>query len=342
MDRAAEGLTLAEWRIDPDQPPAAEDTEIHLEVEPIYGCGQAPLTEDEVVGPDVIETEGSVTIRLALDRPQQTMEEAQDCAPGDPVMVPLELTVPLATPLGDHDIVDGDKLPALPVRIPEPPEPGVTQGPVVEFEGALVTAPVHVVANAADAPCEGSSEWLESGRLVDHCLPGLRSTVTFTVDGQRRGRDRRPGWATAVVPDYRLLTATAQADGHWCSTIRLPTQWLDARIILACTPLDDSVAVISGTAEDVEEPQPSLILQEPTTGHLAGFVTADDGTYDAVLTPGTWRVQLASSFGGTTPCTPGTVTVVAGQDQRVDFVCPYTEEVAAQILQDMIDRLQDE
>jgi hypothetical protein len=107
-----DGMTLAEWWLDPDQPaPTPEATEIDILVrETACAGGQSPegriLAPTIVVGPDAI----AVAIGI-VNRPG-----AQDC-PGNPTH-PMRLTLP--EPIGSRTLFDASQFPPRPVTTEDP------------------------------------------------------------------------------------------------------------------------------------------------------------------------------------------------------------------------------
>lgn len=88
------------------------------------------LTPADLLGPDVVETADAVTIRVAIDRPPSTIDERLACEqPDHREPTTVTVTVNLAAPLGDRELLDAGWYPATPV-VPPPaddPAPGSTE-----------------------------------------------------------------------------------------------------------------------------------------------------------------------------------------------------------------------
>lgn len=108
-----EGVTRAEWRIDPAFPapdPAADSIHVLL-TERACASGRPPL--GRVLDPQVTSTAEAVTIVLLV----RSLPGGQDCQ-GNPEF-PFE--VPLSEPLGDRRLLDGALFPPQPVLAPRDP-----------------------------------------------------------------------------------------------------------------------------------------------------------------------------------------------------------------------------
>jgi hypothetical protein len=108
-----EGTSPSMWG--PAELPGPESTSITINVSSAAQCGAA-LRADELLGPDVLETAGSVSIRVAINRPPQTI----DCLAGSgppPERPSVTVTVPLSDPLGDRQLLDANQFPARPVDL---------------------------------------------------------------------------------------------------------------------------------------------------------------------------------------------------------------------------------
>lgn len=94
------GLNGVEWELDPDHPaPTPDSTALHLLVTEL-GCAGGREMGDQLLGPQVVETDDAVWIAFAVIPPEGS---TQPC-PGNP---PAGVTVDLGAPLGDHEIRDG-------------------------------------------------------------------------------------------------------------------------------------------------------------------------------------------------------------------------------------------
>lgn len=106
-----EGNVVAHWRLDPDSLPVdvSAATALRLEVRGNLLWCPGVLRQAELVGPDVIESEQSVTIRVAFADPPI---DPFDCEGESVEESPIEVTVPLNAPLGDRQVLDGNVYPA--------------------------------------------------------------------------------------------------------------------------------------------------------------------------------------------------------------------------------------
>ena len=97
-----EGLSAVEWEIDPSTGrPGADATEVEfLATENSCASGQA--MGERLLGPDVVETDDQVLVVVAAI----ALPGTQEC-PGNPS---TPVTIELAAPLGDREIVDGSRV----------------------------------------------------------------------------------------------------------------------------------------------------------------------------------------------------------------------------------------
>ncbi|MCU0270298.1 MAG: hypothetical protein MUF83_16860 [Acidimicrobiales bacterium] len=116
-----EGHSVARWWIaDEDLPLPSDTTELPVSI-PSWAmpCGPSVSAED-VLGPDVVETDTTVTVRIAYAVPQIDASDNGACDMGgvgdhadDP---PIIVNVQLAAPLGGRAILDGNRYPAPTIR----------------------------------------------------------------------------------------------------------------------------------------------------------------------------------------------------------------------------------
>ncbi len=94
------GLNSVEWELDPAFPaPDSESTALHVLVTEL-GCASGRTMGDQLLGPQVVETDDVVRVAFAVIPPEGS---AQAC-PGNP---PAAVTVELDSPLGNREIRDG-------------------------------------------------------------------------------------------------------------------------------------------------------------------------------------------------------------------------------------------
>jgi hypothetical protein len=94
------GLNSVEWELDPDLPaPTPDSTALHVLVTEL-GCAGGREMGDQLLGPQVVETDDAVRVAFAVIPPEGSM---QTC-PGNP---PAAVTVELGAPLGNREIRDG-------------------------------------------------------------------------------------------------------------------------------------------------------------------------------------------------------------------------------------------
>lgn len=94
-----DGLGEVEWALDPAFPaPGADATELRV-LATERACASASELGDRLLGPDVVETADAVYLAFAAI----PLTGDQEC-PGNP---PSPVTVQLADPLGDRELIDG-------------------------------------------------------------------------------------------------------------------------------------------------------------------------------------------------------------------------------------------
>jgi hypothetical protein len=123
------GASNASWGL--PEVPGPDATSFPITVYALDRCDD--LTPGDLLGPDVVETDDAVTIRVAIDRPPVTIDDRLACEePEHREMTTVTVTVNLAAPLGDRELLDAGLFPAGPViRLPgdDPTAPGSTEPP---------------------------------------------------------------------------------------------------------------------------------------------------------------------------------------------------------------------
>jgi len=127
-----EGASIGWWALtEPTDPRAAA---FSITLRPMVSCA-APLSAEDILGPDIVETADSVSIRVAIDRPPPTNEDLLDCRlsrKGPSWPTTTTITVQLSAPLGDRVLFDAGEFPARAVdRKPMGPrnDPETTEPP---------------------------------------------------------------------------------------------------------------------------------------------------------------------------------------------------------------------
>jgi hypothetical protein len=313
--------SIPQWWIDEALLPLSPDaTEVTLSFGSwLYPCGPAIDTSD-IIGPDIIETSDAVTIRAVIDVPQRTPDD-DECArdmldmleehEDDP---PIEVTVRLREPLGSRIILDGSRYPAAPVNLEPEPEPERRPpAPRIELPGATNEVQIMAVENNDCAP-EGPAP----------CgVPSAQVDLTVTVGGETfTGSTNDMGSATVLVPDGSVRVE-ARADGRWCPTVEFNDS-VPGSLIIACVRLDLPHATVSGTLAASGVGDGWLVtLTGPNSMRSVAVAVEPDGTFEAVLDPGRWRVGAMNADWSQT-CTVGPVgaiEVADGVDQTLDLTC---------------------
>jgi len=103
-----DGLGRVAIRLDPDSPPAPDDTSVHLLVTEV-GCASGREIGDALLGPQVIETGEAVLVAFAAISPVGPAN-----CPGNPS---TPVTVHLSQPLGRRTLNDGLHIPPKPLTV---------------------------------------------------------------------------------------------------------------------------------------------------------------------------------------------------------------------------------
>lgn len=312
-----DGATPVSWTVDQQNLPGADATKLHLTIQGSFGpCGPQPLTLDDVIGPDVIETDASITIRVASR--QSSGVPDQHCGP-PPIgesSPPLRLEIPLVKALGNRTVLNGDVYPAAPLELASrAPTGSIPPVPRIEVPGGTVEARVEVQVNNGH-PCDPTQPETCGIRL--HAAHVTATAASGSVEGDTNA----VGMIVVVVPDGTTDIA-ARADGLWCA--RTVVTRPPSGTSVACTRLDAPHATVRGRALRPLAGTPVLI-----SFHQAGRpypvvqqITAADGTYEVVLEPGEWIAEAIGTT-STSNCPgqlPNTLTVVDGGEQQLDITC---------------------
>lgn len=104
----------AVFALDPAHPPEPSSTELHLWVSELACAGGASPASTRMVGPDVIETDSSITVTVYVRLPEPLEDgHYRTC----PAPVPTYLTVPLDAPIGGRSVLDGTTEPPSPLEV---------------------------------------------------------------------------------------------------------------------------------------------------------------------------------------------------------------------------------
>jgi hypothetical protein len=318
-----EGNSIGRWSIAEEALPLAPDaTEIPILLPSwLYPCGPT-VTEEDVLGPDVIETDESVTVRAVFDVPDPRATD-DDCTGSDEVRTrlesppdPIRLTLRLRAPLGDRSILDGNRYPAESLNLmPEPEDPRPPTPRIELTDGAneigviAVTTPESGCDPGAGPPCG---------------IPPQVVDLTMTAGGDTtEGSTNSMGTATLLVPDG-LIRVTAEAEGMWCPTVHFLAERFPGTLTIVCTRLSASHAAVSGTFASSGEGEGWVVTFVGLDPMQSIAVAVEpDGTFEATLAAGTWRVG-AQNTRWTQTCTVGpvqSIEVVDGEDHTLDLTC---------------------
>ncbi|MCP4382678.1 MAG: hypothetical protein GY798_14880 [Hyphomicrobiales bacterium] len=323
-----DGLSPALWHL--AHQPDLDASELTLQVSAIpTPCSSDALTADELVGPDVIETTDTVTIRVATHRPlEYTGNPDPSCLVGSDSGEPLEVTVELTAPLGDRQILNASYLDPRPLPsdlFADDPED--YQAPLdpteIEVPGGTATVEIWVESND-----ENECDYLD---LRTCTIAMQQAALTVTANGQTAsGRTNEHGRALVTVPEGPF-EITAEADDLWCPTMRLDTETLspafsDERPVpsnetIKCTRLDLPHATVTGTTANID-PLPDSLMFRADSGvpRWIRVPVNPDGTYQAVLEPGTWYVGLGDAeYSGTTACMWGNSPLTIETEGPITF-----------------------
>jgi hypothetical protein len=313
------GLSSAGWGIDQTDPPQPESTEIQLLVSPYAVCPGPPLQPDEIVGPDVVETTDTVTIRLALDRPPRSDDPSSDGCGLDDGADPLRVTVQLREPLGERQLLDGDSFPPSPAFFPPEPQDTSSDAPHVEFPDGTVDVDIHVVVNddgiCGAAPPLGCQRGTHPARLEI-----TTGDITRTVDTDRAGQAR------ATIPADTGLDVVATDENLRCGHRSYEPEHLTELLgmgepfYVSCTRLDLPHATITGVAHGGDQRQ-LVFLREGATSRSVPATIGPDESFEVVLEPGIWTVQIGSSYIVSLGCGPVVLVVEPDVDQNLDLTC---------------------
>jgi hypothetical protein len=98
----------ARWTVDPAQPPGPEDTSFSALVQEV-GCSGGREIEGKLLPPVVEYGDDAIVIRLFLEPLARGFHTC-------PLRHPTKFTVPLAEPIGERELIDGNDLPGLEAR----------------------------------------------------------------------------------------------------------------------------------------------------------------------------------------------------------------------------------
>lgn len=310
------GNSVARWSVDEDTQPDPQTTELEIFVGSGDPCTE--LSPDEIVGPDVIETTSSITIRLAIDRPPADVD---DCIENRSSNNAIPLSIPLQQPLGHRQILDGNHYPAIPIRLPAIEPPHSPAVPVVSFPGGTEPREVTVVANSTGT-CGVAGP--------DGCrLEGVAADVHFTAGSESvTGTTDANGRLTVIAPAGPIELENRSPD-LWCP----PTTWIppeqraastpdpdDHMVGLSCTRLDLPHATITGTLTGADDRRILFDLHSPLDNRDV-FASIEGDRFEVVLEPGPWVIQAGESNVFRPDCYPQSLIVTDGVEQAVNLTC---------------------
>jgi hypothetical protein len=304
------GQAIGNWAIASDDLPSGEATELTLTVYPPAFCSSA-ITEEDIVGPDVVETVDAVTIRVVLDVPAPNRDQIGECTldpnfQADPVVI----SVPLSAPLGDRAVFDANHYPASRVNLnPLPESDTPSEPPRLALPGGTIEVDVIVLA-----PCAPTDP--------PECVmvPVHDAAVRVTADDNATsGATDSLGRLVAVVA-AGYVEIDVEAEGLDCPLNgREVASSNEPSFSVQCTRTELPSGRVSGTVVGGVRRIVEFRAGRTTTS----TVTDPEGHFEIVLEPGTWEAQVVS-LDGVITCTTGpvrTVDVVADRTQALDLTC---------------------
>ncbi len=315
--RPPAGYTFLRWGVDRLSTHNRDSTELVVSVDVANpsGCDPVPIGDQDVAAM-VEETSSTITVRVALKRPEIDLD-APNCVFSDRVRVPepLTLALELGSPLGDRTVVDANVFPARTLDLnPEPRKEPPPPNPRLDLPGgtkdvtvlATVTDPACVPLKRSDCPGRPVPAAFEA-RLGDEIWRVGPNEVSNAVD------IRAPATGASV---------TALVDGAWCPRVLLgPDNWAE----VACTRLDQTNGHVTGSASRPSTEGPlSVVFRRTQMGPSVTHTVESDGSYEVVLVPGDWFAEVVGP-GSTSNCPgrfPVQVTVTVGVTVTSDITCP--------------------
>jgi hypothetical protein len=321
------GLSIAQWHLGEGERLEPDATELRVAINvavPI--CAQPPLRLDELVGPDVVETDETVTIRVATRRPLRAPDNDPDCLSeagrdGMPDMRPVEVTVALRSPLGDRQVLDGNLFPARDVE-PTPverEEDQIPEPPRLDLPGGTVETRIMVRVNDENV-CDPQDMRTCTISVHEATLSITASGETLAIATNERGE------ATVVVPEGEVEVST-EADDLWCPRTVFSTETDPGMHAINCTRVDLPHTTISGVASSERAGVPEyLVFQRAEhTSRTVTVLVNVDGRFETILEPGTWFVSGAGPGASHSACRTGDMppfTVEDGVPLTVSLGCP--------------------
>lgn len=331
LTTAPEGRTTLGWGFERGGWPTRDSVELHLVIDD--ACPR-PLDPARLLGPDVVEDDERVTIRVAYDEPLLNHDDpACGFATGGRMTdrQPLRVTVPLSRPLGDRKLYDGDAVPPSLreeiIRQEGPALPEVDAGGDTEIM-------IDVLSNRLGVCQPPIGDQSGCPNIV---APERVRSITVT---SATGVYTAPGGAVAMfkvrVPDGPV-TVTVDGDDLWCPE-RSSSDGGGNSITVLCTDLRLPHATVRG---HLVGSGPERFAMAFRGGSRYGpFVVlapvSADGSFEVVLEPGSWTagVQAARPLGAKdsdrwmaagVSCdalSRPTFTVTDGVDQSIDVPLP--------------------
>jgi hypothetical protein len=312
-----DGNSIANWWVPEElRPVDPAATELRIRVSD-FPCSR-PFGPQQVLGPDVVETSTSVTIRLALALPPVDIEDCMSPVDALPEQSWVDLTVRLRSPLGDRQVLDATQHPPTAVDLqPPPPEQPAPERPRAELPGGTIEQEVEIWVNA-EAPCDRD--------VPGTCAFSTGEGVITVTAGEESASVASNEWgqATLVVP-AGLAEVRVDGEDLACAPTRFDAPF-PSLLPITCTRLDLPTAVVSGRISATAQGPLTLGLSRASTdsfGRSLRVAVEPDGTFEAVVEPGTWSFSLMDAEDKQT-CTVGpvrTIEVLEGVDQTLDLSC---------------------
>jgi hypothetical protein len=286
-----DGGALVGFTVDRPDPSA---TSLHLRVSKLLPCGQSPSSAADLIGPDVIETDASVTIDVVA----RTTEP--DVIHGCPLSTPpptVDVDVPLQRPLGDRSIRNATVFPAAPAAFTPSDDPGTRTSPprLVLGDGATEVR-LDVMVDSGET-C--------SLAQPDSCsLPTHPAHISLANGGRVAvGDTDSRGFLVAVVPDG-LTTIEASGPDVACGRILVASTAAVGGGAIGCTRLDLPHADIAGRLTGLPATVTPIVTfnRVDNLGRSVTQVPEADGSFRVVLEPGEWKAIVQAVGGPMTGC----------------------------------------
>jgi hypothetical protein len=308
-----DGGSVVGWRLDHPDP---SSTTLHLLVsQSLTACDRVALTPADLIGPDVVESDSTVTINIASRRLESSIPP--DCPPPTAPPPPLALDVRLRAPLGERKVLDATVFPARSASIMQKASGDtLPEASRLVVPGGTHATDVQVIVNSVPA-CELSHP--ETCTIQPH-----PAHLTVSANGAGAAGDTNSvGMASVVIPDG-VTRINATADGLACGSGLASPQ--GETVLIGCTRLDRPHGSVEGDIEGWPAGLPLVIsiyrADNPTRTVQA--VPDPVGAFTATLESGDWVARADAVGAPATGCRAQPrqqVTVTNGTTQTIHLAC---------------------